>query len=287
MSDHGWRTIVIDSESKLSCQNGALLIRNHEEKSIPLKKISNLIITVPQVSLSAPLMVQLSQQSTQVLFCNEKKEPACQLIPIHGGCQSAGTIMRQAGWSDEKRETVWQDIVKTKIQNQKNLLLSLNLPIPTALEACIYSVKVGDSDNREGLAARLYFSALFGDGFLRHSCDDTNAALDYGYAIIKSAMCRILSLHGYHSALGIHHRSKVNPFNLACDLMEPFRPYVDEIVYHAMGSMLDWELKKKLIALLQTQVHWNGRLLKLQSAMEQYALHIFRQMDASILDEGG
>lgn len=287
MSDRGWKTIIVDSEAKLSYQNGSLTFQGSEGKSIPLEEISNLMITAPQVSLTAPLMVHLSRQNIQVLFCNEKKDPICQLTPIHGSGQSAGIVMQQAGWSAAQKDAVWQGIVQVKIRNQKNLLSALNLPVPPELDTYMCSVKSGDADNREGLAARVYFSALFGPDFLRHSCDDTNAALDYGYAILKSAMCRILALHGYQPSLGIHHRSKVNPFNLACDLMEPFRPYVDEMVYHSLGAVLDWEMKKKLIALLQAQVCWNGQCLKLQSAMEQYALHIFRQMDVAIPGEGG
>lgn len=140
------------------------------------------------------------------------------------------------------------------------------------------SVETGDKSNREGLAARCYFTALFGRGFVRHAPDSTNAALNYGYALILSTVSRALVLHGYSTALGIHHISRVNRFNLSCDLMEPFRPFVDLQVYRQGERSFDKLFKRELIASLQKRVLYGGRHCILEDAVSDFSLRTCRLM---------
>ena len=142
------------------------------------------------------------------------------------------------------------------------------------MEGYFEEVLPGDTTNREGQAARLYFSLLFGDSFRRHSEDDLNSALNYGYAILRSQISRLISLHGYHTALGLWHRSQRNPFNLSCDLMEPFRPFVDEAVFLRMDWTWDSIYRRELIALPRLPVRFNGRRMELATAAECYVLDV-------------
>ena len=146
------------------------------------------------------------------------------------------------------------------------------------LEEYRNSVLPGDSNNREGQAARLYFKALFGKNFIRHSDDSINAALNYSYTVILSAFNRLVVSYGYHTALGIKHCSKSNPFNLSCDLMEPFRPFADKTVFENSDRELDWSYKKALIEILQTDARYNGRHYTLSDAMECYAIDVFKAL---------
>ena len=99
----------------------------------------------------------------------------------------------------------------------------------------------------------MYFSSLFGREFRRHAKDDINGKLNYGYTILCSAVSRILAMHGYHTGLGIHHCRRDNPVNLSCDLMEPFRPFVDRLVYESGEKQMTWEMRKKLISLTELE----------------------------------
>lgn len=281
MIEQGWRTVVIENPAELLLRDGCMIIRGENEYSVPICQVRNLLIVTELGQISFPLMSELTGRDVEVVFCDKKRFPSACTMPLRSHNDCAGRIMDQSAWAAERKDAVWQGIVVCKIQRQRMLLQRLNLIVPDQLAVYETSVLPGDRTNREGAAARVYFGALFGADFVRGSADQTNAALNYGYTIICSAMARILSAYGYHCAIGIHHHSRSNSLNLACDLMEPFRPAVDEIVYANQGRDLDWAYKRELISILQSRWSLDGQNTELQAAMEQYALKIFREMDAS------
>lgn len=118
----------------------------------------------------------------------------------------------------------------------------------------------------------MYFRTLFGSQFKRHAADELNAKLNYGYTILCSAFTRCLAMHGYHTGLGIHHCSRDNPVNLSCDLMEVFRPFVDRVVFDSGDTPLDWDLKKRFIAILSDSCRVNGQQMQLDLAIEKFTL---------------
>lgn len=120
---------------------------------------------------------------------------------------------------------------------------------------------------------------LFGNSFIRFEDDHINAALNYGYTILCSAFNRVIALHGYNTALGIHHHSRNNPYNLSCDLMEPFRPFVDQVVYHMNGQELTWENKQRLIGLLHNKCTYDGYETTISNAIENFVLNAVSVME--------
>ena len=137
--------------------------------------------------------------------------------------------------------------MKYKIHNQAMLLKKLEIKEYTKLLEYEKQVEIADKTNREGHAAKVYFNLLFGNDFIRDNEDNTNAALNYGYAILLSMLNRDIVSKGYITPLGINHRSEFNQFNLSCDLMEIFRPLVDEAVYNNRELAFDKEFKYKLV----------------------------------------
>jgi CRISPR-associated protein Cas1 len=170
---------------------------------------------------------------------------------------------------------MWQDIIKAKIENQAAVLKlqGCSTDVYEHLQKFKKEVTVGDKTNREGLSAKMFFRALYGSEFVRMRDDTINAALNYGYAIIRSAVAKTLSAYGYNCILGIHHISESNPFNLADDLMEPLRPIVDLWVdrnHQDLVKELTPVHKRSLIDIVNTTVKLNNRNMKLRYAIDRY-----------------
>ena len=279
MNAHGWRTAVIDSPAELSLRDGTLAIRGERETEIPLSQLETLVIADERCTVSGKLLNALSAGGISVLFCDARRNPSCELAAFGVSNESAGKIMEQAAWNVTDLDRVWGMLVRAKISSQIKLLQTLQKEVPPGMEQAALSVAPGDPDNREGQAARLYFPALFGEHFLRHTDDNINAALNYGYTILCSSVSRCVASHGYHTALGIHHRGKTNRFNLSCDIMEPFRPFVDRIVWENADRPLDWPYKLELIGLLQVPCTLGKRRMKLRSAIELFTLDVFKYIN--------
>lgn len=279
MNNTGWRTLVVQDHERLSLHDGQIKLDMKEtETEVPIGQLSQLIIMSPEGSITLPLLDELAARHVSVIFCDSKRNPSAELIGINQHTESAGCVMDQACWTQGRKMLVWQEIVRNKIILQSDLLEQMHLPNADMLTCYAADLVPGDLSNREGQAARVYFKTLFGQDFIRHCGDEVNLALDYGYAILRSAVSRVLVLHGYHPALGIHHESRFNPTNLSCDLMEPFRPFVDCTVYANQHRTLTWEYKKELIGVLQKACRYGGRSMNLQNAVEYFSMDVLKAM---------
>ena len=276
--EQGWRTVVAGNGEHLSLHNGCLMVEGEKPASVPLCQIREIVLERPRGTVSLALLSALGDYHIQVLLCDERSSPRCELsyVPTHHN--AAGNIHTQSRWTDSGKGRVWKRIVEDKIRMQERLLRRLGLTVPEELRQCRKSVLPGDSGSREGQAARLYFNRLFDTGFHRRTEDDRNAALNYGYAILRSSMSRILTLHGYYPALGLWHHSETNRFNLSCDLMEPFRPLVDEIVYHNREKAWDRPCRCRMVEVLRGTVRLDQRRVELPQAMEAYALDVLASL---------
>ena len=156
----------------------------------------------------------------------------------------------------------------------------LGLEVTRVMEDYMSEITKGDIKNREATAAEIYFTTLFGKEFVRHNKNDLNIALNYGYTILCSIFSRLIVLHGYSTALGIHHKSRRNPVNLSSDMMEPFRPFVDEIVYNNQGAEFDNEYKKKLISLPYKECIYDGCKRSIGDAIDLFILDVVSAMEA-------
>ena len=239
-----WRNVVVSSSAKLDYQMGYLVVRKDTTVKVHLSEIRTLLIESTAVSLTAALISELIKRKVKVIFCDEKRNPSCELLPYYGAHDSSAKIKKQMEWTEEIKTDVWTLIVEEKIRKQKENLQFFKKEEAMMLQSYLEELQYGDSTNREGHAAKVYFNALFGKDFSRNADININAALNYGYAILLSAFNREIVSNGYLTQIGLFHDNMFNPFNLASDLMEPFRTIIDRRVYLMMlrPSQLDFQL---------------------------------------------
>ena len=278
---NGWRTVAIESPMQLSERDNCLVCFDPETKAesiVPLAQLREIMVMHRKTSLTSGLMAACAVNGIQIVFCDRKYQPVGILLSLDQHNETAGMLMAQARWDDGRKDDIWALIVRDKIRMQTMLLSMLGKSVPRELPALYGMVNSGDGLNCEGYAAKLYFPALFGDGFVRREASDINAGLNYGYSIILSCMSRIIVSYGHTPALGIHHCNRENRLNLACDLMEPFRPFVDLLVYENGGGELDMNLRKKLIGVLNMGCVYKNMRTTVETAMNCYALDVFKAL---------
>ena len=266
-----WRVVVIDNQAKLDYKMGYLVVRGLETKRILIDEIAVLMIANPAVSFTGFLVEALTDKKVKLIFCDTKRNPVAELMPHHGCHDSSAKIRTQVGWNQAIKDMVWRDIVSEKIRKQAELLLELEKTEQAQLLATyVEQVEIADATNREGHAAKVYFNALFGMDFTRSADIPVNAALNYGYSILLSAFNREVSANGYLTQLGIFHGNMFNHFNLACDLMEPFRVIVDRKVLQMKPVQFEKNEKLELLSLLDQKVVIDGQNQFLFNAIKIY-----------------
>lgn len=230
------RTLFFSTPYHLSLKNSQMLIRAKEEQeenlqSVPVEDIGCIVLEDPQISITLPLLNSLSENNAAVIFCGTNRMPQAMLMNLDANSTQGEIYRDQINASLPLKKNLWKQIVETKIRNQAVLLDKLGKD-GSRLKPYYNNVKSGDSDNREGVSAKLYWKELFGNDFVRHRDGDApNNMLNYGYILLRAAVARALMGSGLFPAFGIFHRNRYNAFPLADDIMEPFRPYVDEKVF--------------------------------------------------------
>ena len=197
-------------------------------------------------------------------------------MPYYGSHDTSAKIRNQITWSSDIKAVVWTEIVTEKIKKQMELLNKINKNQEAALlQSYIDDIQYGDSSNREGHAAKVYFNAMFGKDFTRTSDCNVNAALNYGYSIILSSFTREIVANGYITQIGLFHDNMFNQFNLASDSMEPFRPIVDELVFNMELHDFEKSEKMEIVNLLNKQVYINNRTEYINNAIKIYCKSVF------------
>ncbi len=276
----GWRSLVCTEYDEFALNNGLIVMKKGDKEcTLPIEQLRDLMIVAASSTISVPLLVALTEANANVIFCDKRYRPVAQLCGLNQNTSASGRLQQQIEWAQTNKDVVWSHIVHEKLLMQQKLLF--HKEHPSANQIAVYgdAILPGDTTNREGQAARVYFHALFGKDFRRHAEDATNAALNYGYTILLTMMTRLVVLHGYNTSLGIHHCNPGNPFNLSCDLVEPFRPFVDQIAAANPDRELDWEYKKLYVSLLQASCRYRGNVMKLETAMDMFLLDIMQMID--------
>jgi len=256
------RTLFFGNPYHISTRDLQLNIEDKEsgeKKSVPIEDIGFIVFEHPHITFTQSVMQLLAENNTAVIFCDQKFHPSSMLFHLDTHYIQTEKFKHQINASEPLKKQLWQQTIKQKINNQGDLLKKSG----KNAEALYYKakqVKSGDSTNEEAQAARKYWSVLFDGNFTRERFGDApNPALNYGYAILRAATARALAGSGLLSTLGIHHRNKYNSFCLADDIMEPYRPFVDEIVLNMQQIGLDCsdlgkEEKKELLSVLTVDV---------------------------------
>jgi len=260
----GWRTIIISKPSKISLKNHNFLYSPHDNKDImvPIIDISVIILETSQVSITSALLSRMAEENILIFSCDKKHTPNGIFMPFHQHSRFSLMVHLQIKWSEPFKKRLWQQIIQQKISNQAMVLKKLEkLKEYKELLNMSNRVKSGDCENLEAQAAKLYFSYLFSDFMRRDISDWRNSALNYGYSIVRGLIARDLSASGLIPAIGLHHKNQLNAFNLADDLIEPYRAIVDIEVYILSKEEdipkiheLTFEHKVRLVELLQKTI---------------------------------
>ena len=270
-----WRTIVVSNTAKLDYQLGFMVVRGEETIKVHINEIEMLIVESTAVSFTAYLLNELVKNKVKVIFCDEKRNPSSELLPYYGAHDTSAKIRHQMEWTKENKAAIWTEIVTEKIRKQAELLQNQLKIEARLLYQYIEEMAFGDETNREGHAAKVYFNALFGKDFSRTEETPVNAALNYGYSIILSLFTREVVSNGYITQEGLFHDNMFNQFNLACDLMEPYRPIIDKYVVEMKPAQFEKEEKHQLISILTKEVIIDGRKELLGKAVKIYTRSVF------------
>ncbi len=266
---------MVTGSAKLDYQMGFLVVRKEKITKIHLNEIATLLIDSTAVSVTTALINELLKQKVKIIFCNEKRNPCGEVLPYYGSHDTSAKIRAQIAWSYEDKTKIWTEIVREKIRKQGSLLRQLEKKEYLMLEQYVAELQYGDENNREGHAAKVYFNALFGMDFNRTSDSPLNAALNYGYSIILSSFTKEICANGYLTQMGIFHDNMFNPFNLASDMMEPFRVLVDRTVFDMGIQQFGTNEKFMLVDLLNEMVVIAGRSEYVSNAVKIYCKSVF------------
>lgn len=252
-----WRTVVINNPARLKYKSKGLVVEQDEgSASVPLEDVACLIIDNPQVTITAQLLSACADNSIAVISVDKTHTPNGIFLPYLPHSRALKVIRQQLAISLPHKKRIWQQIIRQKLLNQSDvLLLQHSIKAAENLRTMAGRVKSGDTDNLEAWGAQIYFIALFGKKFTRGADLPVNGALNYGYAVVRSAIARSLVSFGFLTAFGIHHDNEQNQFNLADDLLEPYRPFVDNHIIalglHNSGTEeLDSALKAYIAGVL-------------------------------------
>ena len=282
-----WRVVVVSSRAKIELKLGYLVIRtNDATKRILIDEIAVLIIENTGCTITVSLLETLWKKKVAVIFCDSERYPGANLVSCYGGYDSSGKVMTQVKWKSDTKRDIWAAIIKDKIRKQAEVLERLDNKEASRLYSYIDDVEPGDDTNREGHAAKVYFNALMGHSFSRSADTVLNAELDYGYALILSAICREIVVTGRITQLGISHRNPFNKYNLGCDLMEPFRPLVDiKVLTLPPSSEFTKELKISLVGMLNDTVMIKSSRTTVLNAISIYVRSVLSALDSDDLSE--
>jgi len=231
---------------------------------VPLEEVGVLILSHPEVVLTAPVLSALAEAGATLVVCDAKRLPVAQLLPLAHHFAQGERFRLQAEAPLPRRKRAWQALVKAKIRAQGSLLQRLR-GHDAGLLALAPKVQSGDRTLLEAQAARRYWPLLFQDPAFRRNREgfDQNRYLNYGYAVLRAMTARALAASGLHPGLGLHHHNRYDPFALASDLMEPFRTVVDERVVHLVerhgpDAELTQELRLELLGVCHLRLEWEG-----------------------------
>ena len=276
----GWRTVVVNTHSKLSYKNNHLIFKDASRTElIHLSEVDILLLETTDIVLSTMLIKRLVDENILVIFCDDKRLPTAMLMPYYARHDSSLQLSNQITWSEDVKAEVWTTIIAQKILNQAMYLGDCGFFEKSQSVIDLYNgLELFDPSNREGHAARIYFNTLFGNDFSREQDNDINAALDYGYTLILSMFAREVVVCGCMTQFGLKHANQFNQFNLASDIMEPFRPIIDRIVYENRNDDFV-KIKRELFTIFSDTFLYNGKEMYLSNIVSDYTKKVIKTLN--------
>ena len=268
------RTIIVSNPFHLSLKRGQMVFRGaadgSDAGSVPVEDVGMVIVENPEVLVTMPLLSALAERNAAVVFCDSRRLPSSLLVSLDANAKQGGTRIAQRAAKVTLKKGLWKQVVVAKIRNQAGLLDRLGFD-GSVLKPYWSNVRSGDAGNMEAVAAKVYWGVLFGDGFSRSREGVVpNHFLNYGYTVLRSAMARALLGSGLSLDDGLFHRNCYNAMPLVDDMVEPFRPYVDGVVYEMYRSgcrELGADEKRRLVAVGNEKVEFADRSCSLTDAL--------------------
>lgn len=258
------QTLVIETAKELSLNGGTIVITDRNTGEVTLRSLEDVqmvMIDNHSARMTVPLITRLVRNNVGIVYCDEKHTPVSMMMDLDSNTVQSKRFQHQLSASVPTNKQLWKQIVEAKIRNQ-SLLLSRRGIGENVLKPYYDNVKSGDSTNREGIAAKVYWRKLLGKDFIRDRYGEPpNSMLNYGYAILRSFMSRSLMNAGLLPTVGIFHRSCYNSFPLADDMMEPYRPYVDYRVMNLFDKgIMDVcrDVKREILELFYSDIPANA-----------------------------
>lgn len=293
------KTLCFSSPVRLSLRNGQLVIRLPEvdsndtlpdafkqqaEVTKPVEDIGVVVLDHRQITITTGAMEALLENNCAVITCDSRSMPIGLLLPLSGNTTQSERFRDQIDASLPLKKQLWQQTVQQKIANQASVLAECTGTEVGCMRAWARDVRSGDAENMEARAAAYYWKNLFPDipDFVRgREGVPPNNLLNYGYAILRAVVARALVSSGMLPTLGIHHHNRYNAYCLADDIMEPYRPYVDELVVQivrqeSVPEMLTKELKAKMLAVPTLEVFINDKRSPLMVAVTQTTASLYK-----------
>lgn len=258
--------------------------KKESEVTKPIEDIGVIVLDNKQITLTTGVLDCLLDNNCAVITCDNKSMPVGLMLPLSGNTTQSERFRYQIDASLPLKKQLWQQTIKTKIENQATLLKKCTGKEVRCMNVWASDVKSGDSENMEARAAAYYWKNLFGhiDGFNRdREGIPPNNLLNYGYAILRAVVARSLVGSGLLPTLGIHHHNRYNAYCLADDIMEPYRPFVDDLVFKIVTSGVDYEkldrkLKTELLAIPTLDVIIAGKRSPLMIAVGQTTASLYK-----------
>ncbi len=267
-----WRSVVINQPAKLKREHFALVVEQAQSARVPFEDIAVIVLHHREITITHPVLSACAEYGIGLFSTGDNHQPNGVFIPYLAHSRATRMMRLQLAIDKPLAKRTWAEIIKTKINNQAICLQLTNAKHVEKLASHARRVRSGDPDNLEAQASAIYFRALFGASFDRSQMGWVNAALNYGYAIFRGAIARGLVAHGFLPSLGLFHRSEQNAFNLADDVIEPFRAVVDLHVATSKpadnSSELTPQHKAALVALLNVDVVMLRGTMSCLSAIE-------------------
>lgn len=278
-----WRSVVINQPAKLKREHFSLVVEQEQSARVPFEDIAVIVLNNPEITLTHPVLSACADYGIGLFATGQNHQPSGVFLPFLSHTRATRMLRLQLDIDKPTAKRAWARIVQTKIWNQAECMKLLGAGDHERLESYARRVRSGDSGRMEAQASAYYFPQIFGRSFHRSQEGWTNAALDYGYAIMRGACARALVAHGLLPTLGLFHSSEQNAFNLADDLIEPYRSVVDLHVATNRRTQEEAQLsppdKAALIGLLNVDILMPRGMMTVLASIEQAAEALVRVYD--------
>lgn len=269
-----WRIIGINNPAKLNTSHSQLVIEQDQTVTVPIEDIDAVVIDSYGILLTGQLLTDLSENGVTTVISNNKHLPNTIILPLSQHSRQAKITQLHLSAKPTLQKKLWRAIIIQKIHNQASILKLYNL-VPEPLFILAKTVQSNDKGNNESVAAKIYFKQLL-EQYNRQSPIWQNSALNYGYAIIRSHIARHIAARGLVPSLGLHHHSELNSFNLADDIIEPFRPFVDNLVIKLNKQKIETsnytaltkDDRQEIVGIMNEQCFIKSKLYPLRAAVE-------------------